>query len=138
MKKTYYKVVKYNLKSAIIDNSADIEYKINKWVYAPCRMRLFVFDNLNSAKSFRRSLCFWSKHRIFECEVKNPTSKYRLVINCCNVTKVFIDTINNILCKQKKSIKLLSDLIPDITKYNNMWPTGTKFVTAVKLIREIE
>lgn len=81
--KTYYKVVTAKKKSLIINDERlitrsvkrckkyNIQYKIDEWVEANNDSRLFVFETLAHATSFKQ----WFGGDIFECHVKGA-------INC--------------------------------------------------------
>jgi hypothetical protein len=86
MKKKYYKVVctvpdhvgGKQLYSISNKDGREVKYELNKWISAPNETRLFVFDDLNKAKSFRN---VFKTRKIYECEIiggiKGKGARYR-------------------------------------------------------------
>jgi hypothetical protein len=84
--KTYYKVVQaiqngvdYEYISAMgeLNNPSTVKYKLNEWAYPNDNTRLFVFDDLNSAKAYKFN--FDNKVRrldIYECKIKGGIKGY--------------------------------------------------------------
>lgn len=68
---TYYKICRFvDNKLYSFVRECSIEYKLNEWV-TPSFGKLFVLDSLENLQRF----CFINTyHRIFECEVTNPTT----------------------------------------------------------------
>lgn len=65
----YYKVVYKNLQSMVIhDSKYVVQYAVDQWV-EPRIGKLFVFDDLETAKNWRMSK---DGRRLFEVEVRDP------------------------------------------------------------------
>jgi len=121
MAEKYYKVVNKFLDSARASewDGFSIKYKIGEFVYPTLKnSKLFVFDNLESAKDFAYK--DWDK--IFECEVVNP-SKAKYMATFVSCIEDFWAAKN-----RKESVK----------GYADKAVSGTIFCDAVKLIKKVE
>ena len=131
-KKIYYKVVKKDLTSALITGDASIKYKKNKYVKAPPRMKLFVFDNYESAKAFREEHV--EQGRIYTCYVKFPSTKYELIRVSYYVDESFIKKLQYWLQVKKTSLK---EVKLKVGTSNGNSPRGTIYAREVKLLEEV-
>ena len=116
--KAYYKVVRIDLTSCYAEGKAKVEYKIGKYVYAPYWLPeihkvLFVFDSLHFAKRFIGLMPVPSGIEVYECRVKG---------------------IENYLPRYLE-ISYLAD--GKIVFWSSYFPSGTKAVREVKLVRKI-
>jgi len=134
-KKIYYKVVRKNLQSAMIDDeNAVIQYKINEWVQAPKGMKLFCFEDIDSAKRF---MDYSRNYKLYKCYVRYPSIQYRYIINSDLVDKDFINGIA-ILTNKKKSSKKIKCINNHKLMVNPWLPYSTVFVREIKLLEEIK
>ena len=106
----YYKVTSVMKSSARAYFDGSIFYRLNEWV-TPTFGKLFVFNNLETAKSF---MC--SSERIFECRVRNPSRIYRI----------------------PKYMKDLKDYWEGKKVKKKDAPKGTRLCDAVMLVKEIK
>jgi len=64
----FYKVLTTDLCNInISEEQPKVQYKIDQWTYAPFGTRLFVFDNLASAKEEAK----YTHYKIFKCDILN-------------------------------------------------------------------
>lgn len=64
--KKYYKLVRTAYDDSLKSYAGgDLEYKLNEWTIAPDDTRLFVFDNLETAKEH----AFPYSYELYECEI---------------------------------------------------------------------
>ena len=131
--KIYYKVVGKNLDSygftcGFLPGSFNIKYKIGEWVEPPPGMDLFVFDNLNDAKSFRPN----SDFVIFGVNVRKPRKKglFRQV-GWGWTREQRIDILNTWTKRRLQKKKFINE-----NKYEQP-PKGTIFCRSVKLIKQV-
>ena len=118
--KTYYKVVRKDLTSCFITGVSQVQYKFNEYIRSPKWLPtehqvLFVFCNLDSARSFMRRLSgVLNVFDVYECEVQG-------IIECL---PCFLNTdalaIGSFCCSTAGS-----------------FPIGTVAVKKVKLIKKI-
>ncbi len=140
MTKKYYKVFSINhqgIKESMLVYNSDfvVQYQYGEWVYPKALgTKLFVFDNLGSAKDFMRcrniQYPFRYGSRICEVEVKNPSSikRYKLFYWCYGFSSNIIKQMLLLRKKRKKFTHLGTK--PTLVKNNVV-------VDAVKLIKEV-
>lgn len=133
MKKTYYKVVKYDFVSA--RSPQQVQYRVGEFVTSKFRgTPLCVFDTLENAKYFREYSYEYHYEYIYECEVKgiyrkpwipyyNWSNKALENISCSNFLSIISDRI--------KRHKKISHLV------HTDLPQGTVCVREVKLLRKV-
>ena len=112
--------------SDIVDYDMRVEYELNKWTYPKLSgSKLFVFDNLKSARDMVSENCWEYSHKIYQCKVKNPIS-----IVGKKDESLYYDTYmiwKNYLEQKKKKKKIMWAFGIDI-------PLDTCLCSAVKLI----
>jgi len=130
-KKKYYKVVKNDngeRKSARATTDM-VVYKTDGWTYAPGNTRLFVFDNLSDAKSFRR---LSNSEEIWECIIsggikcKGSLSRYR------------INTFWSIFNKIVKSKKSTANIEEVVSKEVDLASFPAVLTKRVRLLKQID
>jgi hypothetical protein len=128
--KKYYKVCTSNsdgrytsaVQNSDFPETYRTEYKIGEFVGPTVAgTRLFVFNNLESARAFRKSFSSGVRHEIFECEVKNPVRIKKI--------PAVIDVLN--YWKRRKLHRKIRDYI--IFQWNA--PSNSYTASEVKLIR---
>lgn len=118
IKQTYYKVVRRDLTSAIMDNPRmKTKYSTRRYADAPVG-GLLVFTDLGSARIFRMDT---SGGRIFEVRVQNevPLSRWR-----ADLWKITLTAARKVWAKSSEHGWL-------------SWPGQTKAFKRVKLLKEI-
>lgn len=126
----YYKVVKLNgnkLLSAMsnhLPKDFTIEYKLNEWVEAPYKSKIFVFTDLHKAKVFSELEYYLS---VYACEIDGIyKGKNKLSIELTNGSTEDIGLLWKLI-KNKKKYKHL-------TNSDSHWLVNTVWVNKVKLI----
>ena len=125
----YYKVVcmRYDEKVSVGSSihGQCLRYNIDYWTTPKIKhSKLFVFNNINSAKTFANTYLGVGLTYVYECEVKNP-QKLKVIVS------PFTHRLEDVwkLWKNKK-------------KYSHLlsWelPKGTVHVDAVKLIKRVD
>jgi len=103
-KKKFYKVVKNHSPSQEVYKSArcggTVHYPLGKWTSTKNNTRLFVFDNLSSAKDFCISK---DGEMIFECEIKGGIRLQGAMETYQNVE--FWQIVNKVLAKKKSNYR---------------------------------
>ena len=126
MNKKYYKVVKADLKSAVMrhaNTGLEKQYNLNEWTHADKELAtlgfgLFVFTTLAAARRFNA----FESYRIFEVEIKNPIenpkalyfndiTKEKLLSNSKELNIIIEDTVLVV-----ESVKLLCEVDEAIFK----------------------
>ncbi len=124
--KIYYKVVKADtLKSCLTLDEFAVQYKVGEWVKAPTRTKLFVFTNLDYAKSWT-GLGWVENCNIYSCHVTNIGEyKWMMSIGWC-----FARNMRDLKKKirSKKKIEFSDE---------QMVPAGTIFAGRVKLLEKM-
>lgn len=146
--KIYYKVVRWNLTSAVMNTDNDyidpyltndfcINYKINEWVKPKIPgTKLMVFSNLDSAKQFAnpyRSFRSLSDiiYCIYTCHIKNPSK--------IGFFTYIYDSPSGIRTKYYEYYKLIKNKKRRSSFKNNAnIPNDTVFCSAVKLLDRIQ
>ena len=125
--KTYFKITIPGLYSTSSESrrmKLDIKYELNSWVapketYAP----LMIFDNFDSAKSFKDSSSFPEERwKIYKCHAIESKKKWGYISDDRRLEKI-IKAIKN---KRGKS-----------SFFDRMLPDGTIFADAVKLLERV-
>jgi hypothetical protein len=140
-RQNYYKVVRViNNKlfsSSVVEDNCMLEYKINKWTKPLIEnSKLFIFNNREACRSFKRNLLWDSKYYIYKVDVINPEYKD------------LYDSYDNWgLSKNLKSIRVNTRdrffriwnnfCLYSIYTYKLNFLSGTLMVDAVKLLERI-
>ncbi len=113
----YYKITNKELGSWIVEKEAYVQYKVGKYVTAPCWLaeqgyHLLVFDDIRYVK---RVFCSFTD-KLWECEIKD--------------VQKYLPVCRDILLINKGILPKSNDTFP--------WIDGTTMVREVKLIKEIK
>jgi hypothetical protein len=138
--KLYYKIVRLDHNGNLVSLCSNqdfpehfrVTYKKGEFVKAAVPgTRLFVFDSLHSAKSFKDSLC--SNHYIiYSCQVHNPLKEKALA------SIAYVESYWNERLNGRKKRKGWINKIPNYKLWEHgAAPNGTYSATAVKLIEVV-
>ncbi len=125
----HYKVVDKKLKSMNVEHHPilSIQYKVGEFIRGKLESGLFVFDSLENARHFVRTLSYWPL-QIYEAEVKQSVRP--IFVGDGFQTNIYKGLIT--ILKRKKNKKRYLHLI------DKDMPEGTKCFKQVKLIKRVK
>ncbi len=136
----YYKVVKKNLKSAVVNGikALAIQYKIGEFVEGKLGSGIFVFDSLEDAKRFMNELnwnsprnnTLSSNYYIYEADTKNLVKTVFWALSLC-------DLLTDNSCRIIKILKLRKNKKKYLHLMRGTPPKGTKCFKQVKLVKRV-